>query len=104
MGWWKYDPAEAEKLLASVGMKKGADGFYTMPDGSPWKIELVIPADWNKVMQRIGFSIADSWNAAGFNVNARQVDNGEFANVQNTNCLLTTMSSTGPTASTTPTA
>lgn len=84
-GWWKYDPAEAEQLLASVGIKKGADGFYTLPDGSPWAIELVIPADWNKVMQRTGFSIADSWKKAGFNVTARQVDNGEFTTVQNTN-------------------
>ena len=33
LGWWKADPAEAEKLMNSVGMKKGADGFYTMPDG-----------------------------------------------------------------------
>jgi peptide/nickel transport system substrate-binding protein len=84
-GWWKYDPAQAEKLLASVGITKGADGFYTKPDGSPWAIEFVIPADWNKVMQRIGFSIGDSWKQAGFNVNVRQVDNGEFATVQATN-------------------
>lgn len=84
-GWWKYDPAEAEKLLGSVGIKKGGDGFFTMPDGSPWAIELVIPADWNKVMQRTGFSIADSWKKAGFNVTARQADNGEFTTVQNTN-------------------
>jgi peptide/nickel transport system substrate-binding protein len=84
-GWWKYDPAEAEKLLGSVGIRKGADGFFTMPDGSPWAIELVIPADWNKVMQRTGFSIADSWKKAGFNVTARQADNGEFTTVQNTN-------------------
>ncbi|WEJ34762.1 ABC transporter substrate-binding protein [Devosia sp. SD17-2] len=85
VGWWKHDPAEAEKLLASVGMKKGSDGFYTLPDGSPWMIEFVIPGDWNKVLQRLGFSIADSWRQAGFNVNARQVDNGEFTTVQNTN-------------------
>ena len=84
-GWWKYDPAEAEKLLASVGIKKGADGFYTMPDGSPWVVELVFPSDWNKVMQRVGFSIADSWKKAGFNVNARQVDAGEHNTVNNTN-------------------
>lgn len=84
-GWWKHDPAEAEKLLASVGIKKGADGFYAMPDGSPWVIEFVIPGDWNKVLQRLGFSIADSWRQAGFNVNARQVDNGEYTTVQNTN-------------------
>ena len=85
MGWWKHDPAEAEKLLASVGIKKGADGYYTMPDGSPWVVELVFPADWNKVLQRVGFSVADSWKKAGFNVNARQVDAGEHNTVGNTN-------------------
>jgi peptide/nickel transport system substrate-binding protein len=91
LGWWKADPAEAEKLMNSVGMMKDADGFYTLPDGSPWTIELVIPSDWNKVMQRVGFSIADSWTKAGFKVNARQVDNGEFGTVENTNSLLQTM-------------
>lgn len=85
MGWWKHDPEEAAKLLESVGIKKGADGFYAQPDGSPWVLEFVIPGDWNKVMQRVGFSIADSWRQAGFNINARQVDNGEFTTVQNTN-------------------
>src|SRR5690606_20268931 len=48
-------------------------------------IEFVIPGDWNKVIQRIGFSIADSWRQAGFNINTRQVDNGEWTTVQNTN-------------------
>jgi peptide/nickel transport system substrate-binding protein len=89
MGWWKNDPAEAQKLLSSVGITKNASGFYTLPDGSVWQPELVIPGDWNKVMERIGFSIADSWTKAGIKVNARQVDNGEFGNVQNTNAKLT---------------
>ena len=91
IGWWKYDPAEAENLLNSVGITKNADGIYTLPDGTVWELELVIPGDWNKVMQRVGFSIADSWRKAGIQVNARQVDNAEFGNVQNTNALLTTM-------------
>lgn len=90
-GWWKYDPAEAEKLLASVGIKKGSDGFYTMPDGSPWTVEIVFPSDWNKVLQRLGFSIADSWKKAGFNVSARQVDSGEYGTVQSTNAKFSTM-------------
>jgi len=85
MGWWKHDPAQAAKLLESVGIVKGADGFFALPDGSPWVLEFTIPSDWNKVLQRVGFSIADSWRQAGFNVNARQVDNGEFTTVQNTN-------------------
>ncbi len=91
LGWWKSDPAEAEKLMKSAGYTKGADGFYAGPDGKTWNLELVIPSDWNKVMQRVGFSIADAWTKAGFKVNARQVDNGEFTQVQNTNSLLTTM-------------
>ncbi|HWQ11482.1 MAG TPA: ABC transporter substrate-binding protein [Roseiflexaceae bacterium] len=91
VGWWKYDPAEAEKLFNSVGMRKNAEGFYTLPDGTVWELEFVIPGDWNKVMQRTGFSIADSWRKAGIKVNARQVDNAEFGTVQNTNRQLTTM-------------
>jgi peptide/nickel transport system substrate-binding protein len=91
LGWWKADPAEAEKLMNSAGYKKGKDGFYAGADGKTWQVELVIPSDWNKVMQRVGFSIADAWTKAGFKVNARQVDNAEFTKVQNTNSLLTTM-------------
>jgi peptide/nickel transport system substrate-binding protein len=90
MGWWKNDPAEAEKLLNSVGIKKNSNGIYTLPNGQVWQLEFVIPGDWNKVMQRIGFSIADNWRKAGIQVNARQVDNGEFGNVQNTNSKLVT--------------
>jgi peptide/nickel transport system substrate-binding protein len=90
-GWWKYDLAEAERLMNAAGMKKGADGFYTKPDGSPWTFEFTIPSDWNKVMQRVGFSVADAWRKAGFNVTARQVDNGEFTTVQQTNARLDAM-------------
>ena len=51
----------------------------------------MVPADWNKVMQRVGFSVADAWRKAGFNVTARQVDNGEFTTVQQTNARLDAM-------------
>jgi peptide/nickel transport system substrate-binding protein len=36
----EYDPGSAQTLLEEVGLVKGADGFYTFPDGSP--VELVI--------------------------------------------------------------
>jgi peptide/nickel transport system substrate-binding protein len=89
LGWWKADPAEAQKLMASAGMKKNSSGFYTLPNGKVWQIDFVIPSDWNKVMERIGFSIADSWRKAGFDVTARQTDNGEWSTIANTNSLLT---------------
>ena len=84
-GWWNHDVAQAETLLASVGIVKGDDGFYMTPDGEPWVIDFVYPGDWNKVLQRIGFSVTDSWRQAGFNVNGRQVDSAEFGTYQTTN-------------------
>ncbi len=85
MGWWKYDVDEAGKLLEGAGFSKGSDGNWVLPDGTPWVVDFVIPGDWNKVMQRVGFSIADSWRKAGIQVNARQVDNAEFGVIQDTN-------------------
>ena len=89
MGWWKYDPAQAEKLMTEAGYKKDADGLFANPDGSPLQLELVVPGDWNKILQRLGFSIGDSWKKAGFNINVRSVDDGEFGTVINTNSKFT---------------
>jgi len=85
IGWWKHDPAQAEALLNAAGLSKNDAGNYVNADGEEWVLEFVIPGDWNKVMQRVGFSIADSWRKAGLQVNLRQVDNAEFGVVQNTN-------------------
>ncbi len=91
IGWWKYDPAEAGKLLESVGFTKNGAGNWVLPSGEEWVLDFVIPGDWNKVMQRVGFSMADSWRKAGIQVNVRQVDNAEFGVVQNTNSERTTL-------------
>jgi peptide/nickel transport system substrate-binding protein len=91
VGWWKYDPEQAGKLLESAGFTKNGDGKWQLPSGELWTLEFVIPGDWNKVMQRVGFSIADSWRNAGIEVNVRQVDNAEFGVVQNGNGPKTTM-------------
>lgn len=88
IGWWKYDPDEAAKLLESVGFKKGGDGFWQKPDGSTWEISFIIPGDWNNVMQRSGFSIADSWTKFGLKVNTQQLDNAGWGAALNTNAQL----------------
>jgi peptide/nickel transport system substrate-binding protein len=38
----EYDTAKAQALLEEAGLKKGTDGFYTFPDGSP--VELIVEA------------------------------------------------------------
>ncbi|HEU4744143.1 MAG TPA: ABC transporter substrate-binding protein [Anaerolineales bacterium] len=38
LGWYKYAPEVATKLLEKNGFKKDADGKWLLPDGKPWKI------------------------------------------------------------------
>ncbi|MFF5248543.1 ABC transporter substrate-binding protein [Streptosporangium sp. NPDC000095] len=45
---YRHDPARAESELRAAGMRK-VDGRWTMPDGSPWKMTINVPAsfsDW----------------------------------------------------------
>ncbi|AWS43139.1 ABC transporter substrate-binding protein [Streptosporangium sp. 'caverna'] len=45
---YKVDPAQAAKELEAAGMRK-IDGKWTMPDGTPWKLTINVPAsfsDW----------------------------------------------------------
>ncbi|MCB0229973.1 MAG: ABC transporter substrate-binding protein [Anaerolineae bacterium] len=85
VGWWKYDVEEAAKLLEAEGFTKNADGNWLLPSGEEWVVNLIIPSDWNKVMQRIGFAVADSWRTAGIQTNVRQVDSAENSTVQTIN-------------------
>jgi peptide/nickel transport system substrate-binding protein len=87
IGWWHYDLEEVDSLLESEGFTKNADGNWLLPSGEEWVLELTIPGDWSKVMQRIGFAIADGWRTAGIQVNVRQVDNAEHYAVSTTNAL-----------------
>jgi peptide/nickel transport system substrate-binding protein len=87
IGWWNYDLDEAASLLESEGFTKNADGNWLLPSGEEWVLQLVIPGDWSKVMQRMGFALADGWRTAGIQVNVRQVDNAEHVAVQDTNAL-----------------
>lgn len=38
IGWYKYAPDVAEKLLKKNGFTKNKDGKWLLPDGKPWKI------------------------------------------------------------------
>jgi peptide/nickel transport system substrate-binding protein len=88
LGWWKYDPDQAAKLLESVGFSRNAEGIWLTPDGEVWEISFIFPGDWNNVMQRTGFSITDSWTKFGLTINAQQLDNAGWGTAMNTNAQL----------------
>lgn len=39
IGWYKYAPEAAEKLLIKNGFSRDADGMWLLPDGTPWELE-----------------------------------------------------------------
>jgi peptide/nickel transport system substrate-binding protein len=77
VGWWKHDPAEAGKLLQSVGFKKSSSG-WTLPDGKPWQMTITAPADFEIESQRLAFAVANQWKQFGVDVHVQQVQQGPF--------------------------
>lgn len=45
--YMKYDPAGAERLLDAAGLRRGPEGLRTMPDGSPWRLEIEVVSGWS---------------------------------------------------------
>jgi peptide/nickel transport system substrate-binding protein len=44
--WTEYNPQEAKRILEqSVGLRMGADGYYTLPDGSRLVLEIISSDD-----------------------------------------------------------
>ncbi len=39
--WTEYDPAQARKILESIGLKMGSDGYFDYADGSDLLIEIL---------------------------------------------------------------
>jgi peptide/nickel transport system substrate-binding protein len=72
-----YDPAETAAILEGAGYKKGADGYYTAPDGSAIKLEVTCPFGWTDWMEAIAV-IANSAQAAGINIQAATPDYGAW--------------------------
>jgi peptide/nickel transport system substrate-binding protein len=54
--WTRHDVAAANALLDEAGFKRGTDGIRRMPDGRPWKYEILTVAgysDWVRAAQVI---------------------------------------------------
>ena len=76
-GWWKNDPAKATQLLQSVGFKKSG-AQWLKPDGTPWKMVINAPADFEIQSQRLAFAVANEWRAFGVDVTVQQMQGGPF--------------------------
>ena len=78
VGWWKYDVAEAAKLMNSAGYKRDASGKWLNPDGSPLEVTINAPSNFEVQSGRLAFAVADSWRKFGVTVNVQQLESGPF--------------------------
>lgn len=83
VGWFKYDPAQAAKLLEKAGFKKNGDKWMK-PDGTPWTLTINAPANFEVESMRLAFAVADSWRKNGIDVNVQQMDAATFWDSEST--------------------
>jgi peptide/nickel transport system substrate-binding protein len=66
LGWYKYAPEAAEKLLIKNGFSRDDDGMWLLPDGSPWQIEILTDTDLTTDMgSRNAVAAAQQWKKFG---------------------------------------
>ncbi|GAJ15038.1 unnamed protein product, partial [marine sediment metagenome] len=68
LGWWKYSPDVAARLLENNGFSRDADGKWLLPDGTPWKFSLVTAAEPSHPEARNLFAAMHEWKKFGIDV------------------------------------
>lgn len=65
LGWYKFAPEAAEKLLIKNGFSRDADGMWLLPDGTPWKIAFLTETDLTHPGVRNGMAAVTQWKKFG---------------------------------------
>lgn len=78
IGWWNFDPEQAASLLEGEGFQRNAQGRWLLPDGSPWRMTIVAPSNFEIQSSRLAFAVADQWRTFGIDVNVQAVESGQF--------------------------
>ncbi len=65
LGWYKYAPDAAEQLLIKNGFSRNADGKWLLPDGTPWRIEVISRSDMSHLEYRNAAAAVQQWREFG---------------------------------------
>lgn len=65
LGWYKYAPETAEKLLVKHGFSKNADGKWLLPNGKPWKISFLCETTLSGMNARNAAAAVQQWKKFG---------------------------------------
>ncbi len=73
----EYDVAKANKMLDDLGLKKGADGMRTRPDGKPLAITIEVAQAFEPWAQQMEM-VARNWKAVGVNTTVKALERSLF--------------------------
>jgi peptide/nickel transport system substrate-binding protein len=65
LGWYKYAPDIAEKLLVRNGFSKNDDGEWLLPDGSRWRISFLTETTLSGMNARTAAAAVQQWKKFG---------------------------------------
>ena len=75
VGWYKYAPEAAEKLLLKNGFSKDKDEKWLLPDGTPWKIEVLCRTDTTHLSSKNAAAAVQQWKKFGIDASQFPSDN-----------------------------
>lgn len=75
LGWYKYAPDIAEKLLVKNGFSRDADGKWLLPDGTPWKITYSCGTILTNHDARNAQAAVQQWKKFGIDASVLTVEN-----------------------------
>ncbi len=71
--WVRHDPTAAGALLDEAGLRMGPDGFRLLPNGKPWKCQILVVAGWSDWVRGCQV-MARSLRAIGIDASVRTYD------------------------------
>jgi peptide/nickel transport system substrate-binding protein len=69
LGWYKYAPDIAEKLLLKNGFSRDADGMWLLPNGTPWRISFLCETTLSGMGARNAAAAVQQWKKFGIDAN-----------------------------------
>jgi peptide/nickel transport system substrate-binding protein len=76
LGWYKFAPDIAEKLLIKNGFKRDSNNMWLLPDGTPWKIAYLTGTTTTNHDYRNAAAATQQWKKFGIDATVFSTENG----------------------------
>ncbi|MEO8395220.1 MAG: ABC transporter substrate-binding protein [Chloroflexota bacterium] len=77
LGWYKFAPDIAEKLLLKNGFSRDGNKMWLLPDGTPWKISYLAGTVLSNHDARNAAAAVQQWKKFGIDAEVYNTENGD---------------------------